>query len=344
MVPAAQSVGPGYAKPVESKKELYPTHIAGNVAVFISCGDALVDLFSQPASSQGDVSLAGHVGGSPLNVALGLARLGNQSAFFCKNSTDFIGQRILQYLRSNNVDTQWVIPSSLNSTLAMVQTNADGSASYAFYTNDTADISLQPADLPSQFPETTQVLHFASYSTAVKPTSETLLSLAQRDANKLVISYDPNIRPSIEPDMDVWREKFQQFSSIANFIKASDEDIHSLSGPSAAFDEWAADRIAAGADLVAITAGAEGATLYAADGRQARSEPLSITVADTVGAGDTFQAACLHFLGSHACLAANQLRLDQISLDELVNFAARAAAITCTRHGADLPTLADVQG
>jgi fructokinase len=342
MVPAVQRVGPDYTKPVELDGELYPNHIAGNVAVFISCGDALVDLFSQPASSPGDVSLAGHVGGSPLNVALGLARLGNQSAFFCKNSTDFIGQRILQYLQSNNVDTQWVIPSSLNSTLAMVQTNEDGSASYAFYTNETADVSLLPADLPPHFSDTARVLHFASYSTAVKPTSETLLSLAQRDAGKVVISYDPNIRPSIEPDMDVWREKFQQFSSIANFIKASDEDIQSLSG-SAAFDEWAADRIAAGADLVAVTEGAGGATLYAADGRQARSNPLTIDVADTVGAGDTFQAACLHFLGSHDCLVANQLCIDQIALDELVNFAARAAAITCTRQGADLPTLADVQ-
>lgn len=311
--------------------------------MFISCGDALVDLFSQPAASAGDVSLAGHVGGSPLNVALGLARLGNPSAYFCKNSTDFVGQRIRQYLETNRVDTRWVIPTSLNSTLAMIQTNDDGSANYAFYTSNTADVSIALDELPAQFPDEVNVLHFGSYSTAVNPTSSSLLALAKRETGQRVISYDPNIRPSIEPDMDLWRAVFQGFAATANFVKASDEDIESLFGKALGYDEFAADRISEGAALVAVTEGAGGASLYCADGRQSRSQAISVDVKDTVGAGDTFQAASLHYLASHGCLAGSQLQLGQIDLNDMVNFAARAAAITCTRHGADLPTLEELQ-
>lgn len=311
--------------------------------MFISCGDALVDLFSQPASSAGDVSLAGHVGGSPLNVALGLARLGNQSAYFCKNSTDFVGQRILQYLISNAVDTQWVIPSTLNSTLAMVQTNADGSANYAFYTDNTADLSIEKDELPLEFPTDLQIVHFGSYSTVVEPTSSSLLTLAQRESAHCVVSYDPNIRPSIEPDMDLWRTMFNGFASTASFIKASDEDIESLFGVGKAFDEFAADLISAGTSLVAVTEGSKGASIYSSDGRQVRSRPMSVDVKDTVGAGDTFQAASVHYLLNQECVSGATLKVTDIDIDDMVNFAARAAAVTCTRHGADLPTLAEVQ-
>ncbi|MBX2881681.1 MAG: carbohydrate kinase [Granulosicoccus sp.] len=309
----------------------------------MSCGDTLVDLFSQPESSDGSVTLSGHVGGSPLNVALGLARLGNHSAFLCKNSTDFIGQRILKYLNNNSVDTQWIIPSSLNSTLAMVQRAEDGSANYAFYIDNTADRSLLPDELPSGFPEALKLLHFGSYSTAIEPTSGSLLALARRESAQRLISYDPNIRPSIEPDMQVWRSQFSEFVKVAGFVKASDEDIEHLFGANKGHDEFAADVIAAGAALVAVTRGSDGAHLYSADGRRSLSQAFEVKVVDTVGAGDTFQSASLHYLGTSGCLDGSRLSVAELDLDELVNFAAQAAAITCTRQGADLPTLADIQ-
>jgi len=314
-----------------------------NQPVFICCGDALVDLFSQPAESAGSVGLRGHVGGSPLNVAVGLARFGNDTAYLCKNSTDFIGQRIAGYLQSNNVKTDWVIPSDLNSTLAMIQTNADGSANYAFYTDNTADLSMQAKELPEQFPAAFQVLHFGSYSTAVDPTGSALLALATRESLKRMVSYDPNIRPTIEPDTGVWREKFAGFSRVADFVKASDEDIALLFGRDKSYESFAADTLAAGASLVVVTEGGDGATLYAANGTQARSKPLSVSVKDTVGAGDTFQAACLHWLHAQGCVKAGTLITDGLDLQELADFAATAAAITCTRSGADMPTLSDVR-
>lgn len=310
--------------------------------MFICCGDALVDLFCQPAESVGSVSLQGHVGGSPLNVAIGLSRFGNESAYLCKNSTDIMGKRIGEYLNSNNVKTDWIVPSELNSTLAMIQTNADGSANYAFYTDNTADLSLQVSELPAEFPDAMQVLHFGSYSTAVDPTSKSLLVLAQRESGRRLVSYDPNIRPTIEPDSAVWREKFAGFSAAADFIKASDEDIQLLFGPDKSFESFAADVLAAGTSLVAVTEGSKGATLYSKSGAQARSKPISVAVKDTVGAGDTFQAGCLHWLNANGCIHAGELNTTDIALQDLADFAATAAAITCTRHGADMPGLSDV--
>lgn len=311
--------------------------------MFISCGDILVDLFNQSTDSVGKVALQGHVGGSPFNVAVGLSRLGNETGFLCKNSTDFIGQQISDYIHDNGIRPDWVLPSELNSTLAMIKTNADGSANYAFYTDNTADLSMQEAELPDDFPDHLDLLHFASYSTAVGDTADALKALARRESDKRIISYDPNLRPTIEPDIDVWRETFAVFSAAADFVKASDEDIGGLRGSSSSLENFAADTLSAGAALVAITEGSGGATLYSADGRQIRSRPLKITVVDTVGAGDTFQAASLHWLKANGCMQAGRLQLDEADLQACVDFAAVAAGITCSRHGADLPRLPDVE-
>lgn len=316
--------------------------------MFMSCGDALVDLFSQPAefassASPGEVTLAGHVGGSPLNVAVGLARLGNPAAYLCKNSSDFMGQRITQYLQANAVDTRWVVPTALNSTLAMVQTNDDGSANYAFYTENTADVSLRVEELPEALPDELSVLNFASYSTAVESTRSALIALAERERGQRVIAYDPNLRPSIEPDMDIWRESYARFSASASFLKASDEDIRTLMGKSTSLENFAADAISRGVQIVSITEGASGATVYAQNGAHAKSSPISINVVDTVGAGDTFQSSSLHYLNARGHIVNNTLQAGDVDLQALADFASTAAAITCSRRGADLPSLADVE-
>lgn len=310
--------------------------------MFISCGDILVDLFHTPSDAVGDVGLNGHVGGSPLNVAVGLSRLGNKAGYLCKNSTDVIGQGISRYIEANGILSDWVVPSALNSTLAMIRKNDDGSANYAFYTSNTADVSLTPDELPDQFPDELAVLHFGSYSTAVAPTSTALLALAQREASKRVISYDPNIRAGVQPDLAIWRDTFSQLAGVADFVKASDEDIATLFGNDKSFESFAADTLAMGASAVAVTEGGEGATVYTADGRVAKSSPPKITVADTVGAGDTFQAASLHWLYAQGCVLNGTLSLENADIQSWVDFATKAAAVTCTRSGADLPTLAEI--
>ena len=126
--------------------------------MFLSCGDALFDCFSVPTDGPATIRLDGRVGGSPLNVAVGLARLGRPVGYFTKNSTDMFGRRILAFLQQEGVDTSLIVPTSMNSTLAMVELDKTGSASYAFYTGGTADRSLTQAELPAQLPATIRAI------------------------------------------------------------------------------------------------------------------------------------------------------------------------------------------
>lgn len=311
--------------------------------MFLSCGDVLFDLFAQSTSSVGSIQLAGPVGGSPMNVANGLARLGNRSAFLCKNSDDLFGQRIRSFLEENRIITDWVVPTSLNSTLAIVQKEASGAANYAFYINQTADISLTSDELPTQLPDELVAVHVGSYCTAVDPVASSLLTLVQREQSARFISYDPNVRPTVEPDLDLWRSRFRSFAACADLVKASDEDIESLYGSSTDIDAFASEVLGMGAKLVCVTQGQGGGVAFSADGREAHLPGLTVDVVDTVGAGDTFQAATLHWLNAQGLIRDGSLTSSEVDLDALLRFAMTAAAITCTREGADLPGLADIE-
>lgn len=334
--------------------------------VFLSCGDALFDLFLSGSSKSGDtansgdtisaVTLHGDVGGSPLNVAFGLARLGHDARYLTKLSSDPFGARMRQFLTTNNVDSSLCIDTDLNTTLAIVETQEDGSANYVFVIDNTADVSLTVEELPQKLTEAIQVLHFASYSTVVPSTSEALGVLAERERNRRIISYDPNLRPSIEPDLDVWRKAFLRFASSADFIKASDEDIEALYGNATTLnsagreDRFVSDCFGHGAQLVLITRGAEGVSGYNPDGSSVHRPGIEVDVVDTVGAGDTIQAAMLHWLATEGHLAASTsvqpgqgateepaALSGEVDLAASIDFAIRAAAITCGRSGADLP-------
>ncbi|HET7412510.1 MAG TPA: carbohydrate kinase [Pararhizobium sp.] len=308
--------------------------------MFVSCGDALFDLFALPPAKPGTIALEGHVGGSPLNVAVGLARLGNPTGYLAKNSTDVFGQRIAGFLKENGVSTDFLIPSTRNSTLAIVGMRPDGSADYGFYTSETADRSMTKAELPVALPRSVECLHVGSYSTATEPTASSLLALVRRESGSRFVSYDPNVRPSIEPDLDLWRHQVDQFSRAAHFIKASEEDL-ALLYPGKRPESFAADCIARGAQLVFITRGGEGALGFSAKGRSAAAPGIAVEVVDTVGAGDTFQAAGLHWLSAAGLLSAG--RAAEADLDALLGFAIAAAAVTCSRRGADLPRLDEIK-
>jgi len=310
------------------------------IQMFVSCGDALFDLFALPQTTTGTIAIEGHVGGSPLNVAIGLARLGNPTGYLAKNSTDVFGQRIAGFLKENAVSTDFLIPSPRNSTLAIVGMRGDGSAEYGFYTSETADRSMTKAELPATLPRAVECLHVGSYSTATEPTASSLLALVRREQGQRFISYDPNIRTSIEPDLDLWRHQVREFSSTAHFVKASDEDLKALY-PGKPVENFAADCIARGADLVFVTRGPEGALGFSADGRSTAAPGVPVEVVDTVGAGDTFQAAGLHWLSAAGFLASRRAR--EADLDALMDFAIAAAAVTCSRRGADLPRLDEVR-
>lgn len=343
--------------------------------MFLSCGDSLYDMFVGAGGTEGQpenlndntrIAIAGVVGGSPMNVALGLSRFGHSSSYLTKLSTDIFGQRIGRFLDNNAIDRSLSVPTDYNTTLAMVELGDDGAANYAFYINNTADVSLQKDELPSALPASIRALHFGSYSTAVDPVAGSLQMLAARESESRIISYDPNLRLSIEPNVDVWRESFAKFAKAANLIKASDEDIEALYGKGKE-DAFVADCFSHNAELVYITRGPDGASAFTADGQSAVANGLAVNVVDTVGAGDTFQAAILHWLASNNHIdtvagegsrvevgnnvsVGNNVRIGTpptlkgaVDLEASLAFAIKAAAITCTRQGADLPTLTDLE-
>ena len=308
------------------------------------CGDALFDMFAEKNrenEAASNVNLAGHVGGSPMNVATGLARLGHKSRYFTKLSSDLFGQRMRGHFKQNEIDIDLCIDTNLNTTLAIVETQADGSAAYVFYTDNTADVSIEAKELPVKLPDDIQVVHFGSYSTAVDPTSSSLMQLAARESAIRVVSYDPNLRPTIEPDIDKWREVYAGYARSAKIIKASDEDIETLLGKNKE-DQFIADSFAHGAQLVYITRGPDGGSGFKANGESAHAKGIVVAVVDTVGAGDTFQASILHWMASKGHLNGGAELDGEVDLQGSMDFAIKAAAITCTRSGADLPFLSEL--
>lgn len=310
--------------------------------MFLSCGDALFDCFSVPTDGPATIRLEGRVGGSPLNVAVGLARLGRPVGYFTKNSTDLFGRRILAFLQKEGVDTSLMIAASNNSTLAMVELDSAGVPSYAFYTGGTADRSLTLAELPLSLPAAIRAIHIGSYTTATEPTASSLVALVKRERERRFISYDPNIRPSIEPDLDVWRGRIASLTGTAHLLKLSSEDAHLLY-PNQSLEHLAQDWISHGVRLVIVTKGGEGAVAFTGHGCSAAVPGIHVDVVDTVGAGDTFQAATLVWLEKHDALhAAAAAGLGSDALRSLLSFGAKAAAITCSRRGADLPFAAEL--
>ena len=233
------------------------------------------------------------------------------------------------------------MPTDRNTTLAFINKQPDGSAQYSFYTEGTADLSITENELPNPLPDAVNTLHFGSYSTAVGVTSDSLKALAKSEHGRRFISYDPNLRLAIEPDLDLWRSTFKAFASTATLIKASDEDIEGLFGKNNE-EKFAAECFSHGASIVYITRGAEGASVYTSDGNQATAKSKPVSVKDTVGAGDTFQASVLHWMAANNHIADDGTLQGTVDTNASLEFALKAAAVTCSRFGADLPTLDDV--
>ena len=309
--------------------------------MILVCGEALIDLFVGEADGTALAARA-LAGGSLFNVAVGLVRLGTPAGFLGGVSTDRFGTFLAQTMAREGIGTHLLKRSTRPTPLAVVSTDAAGQPAYGFHTHDCAERDLVSTDLPSPDPAI-EALVLGSYPLVAEPVGSTLLTLAEREAGRLVVSLDPNLRPSVVGDLDAWRQRFARFVRTAAIIKLSREDLSAAYGPdvdpAAQATRWLAD----GALLVVITDGAAGATAYHRDHR-IHQPARPIAVVDTVGAGDTFHAALLARLAQQGLLTRAALAtLDAAVLGDLVQYAIAAASITCTRHGADLPNRADVE-
>jgi fructokinase len=308
--------------------------------MFLVCGEALFDFFLDRDEGAAAARYAARAGGSPFNVAVGLARLGDRVGLLTGLSTDLLGDRLARVLEEEGVSTAYAVRTDRPTTISLVGLDAAGVPAYQFYRNGSADTGLMLSDLPALGPDVSG-LHFGSYSIAVAPTAEALAALAAREADRFV-SLDPNVRPTVEPDMAVWRARIDVLLPHVDVMKISAEDLDLLH-PGRRPEDHAADLIAQGVRLVVVTGGGDAVRGWAAGGTEAEAAPPEVAVIDTVGAGDTFMAAMLHWLvmaGTGPQAAAGGL--DSSGLKDMLSFAARAAAITCTRRGADLPRLAEL--
>lgn len=303
--------------------------------MYVVCGEALFDVFVGEERRDGGLVLDARAGGSPFNVAIGLARLGSPVGFLAGLSRDPLGERLATRLGAEGVDTRYLVRSDRLTTLSLVGKTPEGTPAYTFYGASAADRSLTSTDLPD-LPRKVIGLHFGSYSIVAKPGADALCALAEREAGARLISLDPNVRPTVEPDMKVWRRRVAALAEIATVIKASAEDLELL-WPGTGSDKVAEQWLKMGIPLVVVTMGEKGAIAYSRDHVVASSASRA-KVVDTVGAGDSFQSALLHALA--AMKLTSKARLAKISRAELIallGYAGRAAAITCGRRGADLP-------
>ena len=309
--------------------------------MFLSCGEALYDLFPSAETDTG-FTFDARIGGSPFNVAIGLSRLGRGAALFTGLSSDPLGRRLQRTLKDEGVDTSCLVGKQNPTTLALVGLGPDGVPHYSIYGHEAADCSVGEADLPD-VPPSVAAMHFGSYSLVAEPTGSSFLRLARRHHEWKLISLDPNIRLNVEPDAGRWRRRVEAFSEIADLIKASDEDLDLLF-PGDAIDDAIGRWNARGAQLVVVTRGGDGA-LVSLRGEVFEASARTVDVVDTVGAGDSFQAGLL--CGLDEIGKATKPGLSEISVDEcrrVVDFAMAAAAITCARRGADLPRRSDLPG
>jgi fructokinase len=301
--------------------------------MIVVSGEALMDVFAAAETPTG-VMLDARIGGSPLNVAIGLARLAQAVAFFGGVSSGYLGDRLMKAIEAEGVGTACTARLAAPTSLSLVGVDAAGVPDYAFMGEGAADRLLPLAALASVPPA--QAYQFGSYAMVIEPVASTQRALVEREWQRSVIAYDPNVRLNVEPDVQRWRDTLDWMLPRTTLLKVSDEDL-ALLYPGRRVEDVVPEWLADGVSLVVVTCGGEGAWAWTPR-EQVRAAPVRVEVVDTVGAGDTFQAALLTALGERGLLSrAGLATLQRDALSAVLAFAAQAAAITCSRRGADLP-------
>ncbi|CAL9581426.1 carbohydrate kinase family protein [Streptomyces sp. enrichment culture] len=295
--------------------------------MIVVAGEALIDLV--PRGPGALAALTPALGGGPFNTAVALGRLGSPTAFCSRVSRDAFGEALLGRLRETGVDVSAVQRGEEPTTLAVATVDAGGSAAYSFYVEGTADRLFTA---PRALPAGTRAVSFGTCSLVLEPGAsayEELLRAAS--ARGVFTALDPNIRAGLIPDADAYRERFRSWLPSVTLLKLSEEDADWLGGSPR---DWAA----AGPAAVVVTRGGDGLTAYTRDGRAYAVPGERVEVVDTIGAGDTVNAALLHGLAARDALGAEGVAaLGAEGWRDLLGLAARAAAVTCSRAGAEPP-------
>ena len=306
---------------------------------FTVIGEALVDL----VQSREDARFTAHPGGSAFNVAITLARLGDEVVFAGQRGADGFGELLGAKLLASGVRPDHWHTLAVPSSLAVAALDERGQAHYSFYFDGTAGLAFDAlGPLPA-----TDVLHAGSIASWLPPAAGYVQDAlrAARSSGTTLVSYDPNVRPALVGDLVATTAEIERCVALAHVVKASDEDVATLH-PGEPLDAVAAHWCTLGAALVVVTRGSDGAIAFGPGGELARQPAPRITVADTVGAGDSFAGALLSALAGTGLAApadlARAVADRDARLEQVLRVAVAVSAFTCARPGADPPTRAEL--
>jgi fructokinase len=292
-------------------------------------GEVLIDLIPDGSERKSIV------GGGPANTAKALSKLGIDTQFIDGISTDNYGQIAKEELVSSGVKLDYVKYSDKPTCLAIVSLNNSGSASYEFVIDNTATFDFNLDWLPNPQTERPSLLHIGTLATVIEPGASVLFEWAQSVAKVVPIVFDPNIRPAVINDREQYVVQVERWVSISSAVKVSDEDIRWLY-PSLEIDQVVNNWLVKGPSLIVVTYGDKGLAGYRR-GEKVSVDAVKVAVADTVGAGDTVGAILVE-----AIVKDGLNTLSGVRLEMMLKRAAKAAAITVSRSGANPPTLKEI--
>jgi fructokinase len=285
-------------------------------------GEALMDLI--PVAGGERIPM---VGGGPANTAKAVARLGYPTFFLGGISSDDYGRSIESELLESGVDLSLVYRGDLATALAIATIDENGLAQYEFELEGTASFAFHSSWLPQGEPN---VIHVGSVATMLEPGARELLKWISTKSAPVI--FDPNVRPSIQGDKDIYRCAVERWIDVASIVKLSEDDISWLYGDELVVRSWL-DR---GVSLIVVTRGEKGLTAIGA-GFSIDIPAESISVVDSVGAGDTIGAVIVEGVLEYGLSG-----LSGVNLFKVLERAVRAAAITCSRAGANPPWEAEL--
>ncbi|KAA2262993.1 carbohydrate kinase [Solihabitans fulvus] len=315
--------------------------------MIIVAGEALVDLVPAPSSADGQLAdLQPRLGGGPYNVAVAAGRLGAPVGFLSRVSTDLFGDALVDRLRMSTVDVGLVQRGPEPTTLAVVGLDDDGSARYSFYVAGTADrLVADPGPLPAEV----AAVSFGTLSLVLEPGASVYERMLRRESDRGTLTVlDPNVRVGLIPDPVAYRARFAAWLPHVGLLKLSLDDARWLAelpedAPEDAVRAVLLDWLAAGPAAVVLTRGGAGLLALTSAGALVEAPPVPVSVVDTIGAGDTVQGALLAWLHSQDALSRSAVAgLDEEQWRAALGFAGAAAALTCSRAGAEPPYLAEL--
>src|ERR1700680_3704898 len=307
--------------------------------MLLSCGDALID-FLPVKSIDGRDAIVPVVGGACLNIAVGMARLGAPDGFVGGISNDLFGRMIADHAFASQVDLRYATRSDHQTTLAFVRT-ISGEPQYAFYDEQTAsrNWSYRRGSIP--FDEI-EAIHVGSTSLVDDKGAVEVLAMVEDARGSVTISFDPNCRPNLVRHKARYLDRMNAFAATADIVRMSDVDFDFLYGGSD-YAGRAKSIIEAGASLVVVTRGIKGAQAWHKEAGVVEVQAPTVDVVDTIGAGDSFQAALLFALRAIGRIGTQALaQTNSEELGRVLSFAAMCSASPWRRPGADPPRRSEV--